>query len=220
MAGGNVTLTCSVTLPHGVTGTPEIQWDGPGGVTLNLTASGSGDSSGSGQAFISSGGEQTVSSDLPLSEITTSQAGQYTCTATLRGSITTSTNITVESEFSRALSSMILPLPTLSVSAPTPEITASVTGTVSAGAPLNLTCHYTLSPSVDTDLLTAVTWTVNGTAIDEGLVSSDGVSLIFSPLTTSDTGNYTCTVYPVNEYVVIEGGPKESELYPLIVHSK
>ena len=137
MAGDTVTLTCSLTLPHEVTGTPDFQWEGPGGVPLTPAAS------------MTSG--QTVSSDLPLNEITTSQAGQYNCTATLSGSITTSTTITVESEFSRALSSMILPLPTLSVPAPTPEITASVTGTVSAGAPLNLTCDYTLSPSVDTD---------------------------------------------------------------------
>ena len=121
MAGDTVTLTCSVTLPRGVTSTPDFQWEGPGGVTINLTASGSGDSSGSGKAFIGSGGGQTVSSDLPLNEITTSQAGQYTCTATLRGSITNlkSTTIAVESEFSGALSSMILPLPALSVPVPT-----------------------------------------------------------------------------------------------------
>ena len=34
MAGDTVTLTCSVTLPHGVTGTPDFQWEWPGGVTL------------------------------------------------------------------------------------------------------------------------------------------------------------------------------------------
>ena len=102
MAGDTVTLTCSLTLPHGVTGTPDFQWEGPGGVTLTPA-----DSMTSGQ---------TVSSDLPLNEITTSQAGQYTCTATLRGSINTSTTITVESEFSRALSSMITFAHTLSPS--------------------------------------------------------------------------------------------------------
>ena len=85
MAGDTVTLTCSLTLPHGVTDTPDFHWEGPGGVTLTPADS------------ITSG--QTVSSDLPLNEITTSQAGQYTCTATLSGSITTSTTITVESEF-------------------------------------------------------------------------------------------------------------------------
>ena len=77
MAGDTVTLTCSLTLPHGVPDTPEFQWEGPGGVTLTPAAS----------------------SDLPLNDLTTSQAGQYTCTATLGGSINTSTTITVESEF-------------------------------------------------------------------------------------------------------------------------
>ena len=84
MAGESVTLTCSVTLPDGVTSTPDFQWEGPGGVTLTPAAS------------TTSG--QTVSSDLTLSEISTSQAGQYTCTATLYGSNTTSTTITVQSK--------------------------------------------------------------------------------------------------------------------------
>ena len=85
-AGESVTFTCSVTLPDGVTGTPDFKLKGPGGVTLTAA-----DSTTSGQ---------TVSSDLTLSEISTSQAGQYTCTATLSGSNTTSTTITVQSKFS------------------------------------------------------------------------------------------------------------------------
>ena len=214
MAGNTVTLTCYVTLLHGVTGTPDFQWEGPGGVTLTPAASMT--------------GGLTVSSDLPLNEITTSQAGQYTCTATLRGSINTSTTITVESEFSRALSSMILPLPTLSVPAPTPEITASVTGTVSAGAPLNLTCDYTLSPSVDSEVVTAMTWTVNSTEVatseDGGRISSDGVSLIFSPLTTSDTGRYTCTLTltasPQTPHVTVQGPVMQSPEKIISVQSK
>ena len=84
MAGDYVTLTCSLTLPHGVTGTPDFHWEGPGGVILTPADSMT--------------GGQTVSSDLPLNEITTSQAGQYTCTATLSGSITTSTNMPVQSK--------------------------------------------------------------------------------------------------------------------------
>ena len=69
-AGDNVTLTCSVTLPTGLTGTPDFRWEGPG-VTPTPDDP------------IASG--QRVSSDLTLSEIATSQAGQYTCTATLNG---------------------------------------------------------------------------------------------------------------------------------------
>ena len=85
MAGESVTVTCSVTLPDGVTGTPDFQWEGPGGVTPTPA-----DSTTSGQ---------TVSSDLTLSEISTSQAGQYTCTATLSGASSGTINILVQSEF-------------------------------------------------------------------------------------------------------------------------
>ena len=85
VARESVSLTCSVTLPDGVTGTPDFQWEGPSGVTPTPA-----DSTTSGQ---------TVSSDLTLSEISTSQAGQYTCTATLSGSISTSTTITVQSKY-------------------------------------------------------------------------------------------------------------------------
>ena len=85
VAGDTVSLACSVTLPGRVTGTPDFQWKGPGGVTITPADS------------TTNGG--TVSSDLTLSEISTSQAGQYTCTATLSGSNTTSTTITVQSEY-------------------------------------------------------------------------------------------------------------------------
>ena len=68
MAGDSVTLTCSVTLPDGVTGSPEFQWEGPGETPDPAAPSTSG---------------QEVTSQLTLSAIRTSQAGQYTCTASL-----------------------------------------------------------------------------------------------------------------------------------------
>ena len=86
MAGDNVTLTCSVTLPTGVTGTPYFHWEGPGvpPTPADHTTNG-----------------QEVSSVLTLSTISTSQAGQYICTATLNGSSVTivsaiATNVTVQ----------------------------------------------------------------------------------------------------------------------------
>ena len=95
-------------------------------------------------------------------------------------------------------------------------ITANVTGSVYAGTPLILTCDYSLSPSVDTDLQTLVTWTVNDTTVDtseNGHIFSDGVSLIFSPLTTSDTGRYTCKV-------MIEDEEKRGDEKYITVNSK
>ena len=84
VAGDSLTLTCSVTLPAGVTGTPDFQWEGPG-VTTPAAPTTSG---------------QEVSSVLTLSAIATSQAGQYSCTATLSGSsVSTALNVTVQSKF-------------------------------------------------------------------------------------------------------------------------
>ena len=58
MAGDIVTLTCTITLPSGVTDTPVFQWEGPGGVIPTPE-----DSMTNGQ---------TVSSNLILTAITTS----------------------------------------------------------------------------------------------------------------------------------------------------
>ena len=84
VAGDIVTLPCTVTLPSGVTDTPVFQWEGPGGVSLTPD-----DSMTNGQ---------TVSNDLILNDVTTSQAGQYTCNATLSRYITESIIINVQSK--------------------------------------------------------------------------------------------------------------------------
>ena len=84
MAGDNITLNCSATLPTGVTGTPDFHWEGPGvpPTPADLAING-----------------QEVSSVLTLSTIATSQAGQYICTVTLNGSsVANSINLTVQSE--------------------------------------------------------------------------------------------------------------------------
>ena len=89
MAGESVSLTCSVTLPGAVSGTPVFQWVGPG---VPLTPA---DPSTSGQV---------VTSTLILRAVRTSQAGQYTCTASVEGPNQTvsiafrSVNITVQSK--------------------------------------------------------------------------------------------------------------------------
>ena len=49
---------------------------------------------------------------------------------------------------------------------------------------------------MNTALQTAVTWMVDGVAVDTspGRISTDGDTLSFSPVATSDTGSYTCTL--------------------------
>ena len=66
--GSSYTLTCTVTLPTGVAGTPDVQWEGPGL---------SGDTTGT---VTGSGG--TYTSELSLDPLSPSHGGDYTCTAT------------------------------------------------------------------------------------------------------------------------------------------
>ena len=110
----------------------------------------------------------------------------------------------------------------LSVSVSTPFITVSNADTLYAGTTLSLTCDYTLSPSVDTTPQTAVTWMVDGIAVDisPGRISTDGATLSFSPLATSDIGNYTCTltVTTSQTHVTVQG-PQQSEEEGIIVES-
>ena len=83
-AGESVSLTCSVTLPGTVSGSPVFQWAGPGDTPTPAASSTSG---------------QVVTSTLTLSAVRTSQAGQYTCTASLEGStVTSAVDITVQSK--------------------------------------------------------------------------------------------------------------------------
>ena len=212
MAGESVTLTCSVILPNGVIGTPDFQWEGPGVTPTPADPT-------------TSGG--MVSSDLILSEISTSQAGLYTCTATLSGSINTSTIIiTVQSEFSTScreidyyyvsiLSHYIVPAPTSFITVNSDNRTAGTT--------LNLTCDYNQT-SLDTSVeIAAVKWMVNGSAATTSQhISITGVSLIFSPLTTSDTGTYTCTLNittPQTPHITVQE-PEQTEKEVITVQSK
>ena len=95
MVGDSLTLTCSVVLPDGVTGTPDYQWTGPADVIDTATHSSN---------------DQSVSSVLTLSGIAPSQAGLYTCIATLANGASniTSITITVQSKFSNKIWSISL----------------------------------------------------------------------------------------------------------------
>ena len=74
---------------------------------------------------------------------------------------------------------------------------------------------------MDTTVETAVSWMVNGSVPDtsqDGRISTDGDTLTFSPLTTSDTGRYTCTLTITAPHVTVQG-PVQSAVEVIIVQS-
>ena len=73
LIGETVTLTCSVTLLSDVTGIPSFHWEGPSGVVLDWSQP-------------SSGGREVLS-ELPITQITPSRVGEYVCTASRTGSV-------------------------------------------------------------------------------------------------------------------------------------
>ena len=82
MAGDTLTLTCSISLPPGVNGTPVFNWERAGEIPT--------------PAIIpTSSGGMTYSSELTLDVIAASQAGLYKCIAILGGSISTNITVTV-----------------------------------------------------------------------------------------------------------------------------
>lgn len=110
----------------------------------------------------------------------------------------------------------------LSVPTPNPSISHSA---LIAGTEGNLTCGYTLSPSVDTHLMVDTSWMANSSKLattrDERITIS-GSTLTFSPLNTSDSGRYTCTLTlsaPQMLYVV-QGAVKSSEETTIAVKSR
>ena len=76
---------------------------------------------------------------------------------------------------------------------------------------------------MDTAVETAVSWMVNGSVVDtsqDGRISTDGDTLTFSPLTTSDTGRYTCTLtVSVSQMHVTVQGPMQSAVEVITVQS-
>jgi hypothetical protein len=80
MAGDTLTLTCSISLPPGVNGTPVFNWEGPGETPTPANPTSSG---------------RVICSELTLGVIAVSHAGLYKCIAILGGSINTNTTVTV-----------------------------------------------------------------------------------------------------------------------------
>ena len=80
MAGDTLTLTCFISVPPGVNGSPVFNWEGPGETPTPANPTSSG---------------RVTYSKLTLDVIATSQAGLYKCIAILGGSISTNITVTV-----------------------------------------------------------------------------------------------------------------------------
>ena len=79
MAGEDLILTCSITLPRGLIGIPSFSWIGPKkNYTIALQTH-----------------EGMFVSNLTLKGTVPADGGMYTCTANLGGSLTESINVTV-----------------------------------------------------------------------------------------------------------------------------
>ena len=87
---------------------------------------------------------------------------------------------------------------------------------LTAGESGTLSCDYSLSPAVD--VKASATWRVNESRVDtssgDGRISTDGLSLIFSPLTTADSGSYTCSLSLTSNtphVTIVQGSQQSSE---------
>ena len=105
-----------------------------------------------------------------------------------------------------------------------PSVFVSTTDIV-AGDTVNLTCDYALTPSVDVTV--SVTWMVNGSGVDTSkdghdiVTSNGGQLIIFSSVTTSDTGRYTCALSITSPHTAFIKllGPVQSTEKEIIVQS-
>ena len=195
VAGNDVTLSCSISPARGVSGTPFFQWEGPGVNDSNII-------------------RERLYSQVFLNEITTSQAGVYNCSVSHSlGYMTTYIPVNVNSMYFYKHTVIVSLLSFSPVETPIPSISLSNTPLVT-GSELSLSCDYTLSSSVDVAVAEQVIWTVNGSVVGpDQRISTDEPTLTFSPLTTSDSGSYVCTLVitaPQSQHITV-GSPAESQ---------
>lgn len=88
-----------------------------------------------------------------------------------------------------------------------------------------MTCKYSLSGVIDTDIQASVEWISRsaGGMIDTSLdrISTSGDILTFSPVTTSDVDEYACqlTITSLEHYVTVQD-PVQSNWIHLTIGSK
>ena len=150
-------------------------------------------------------GTESVLTDPVMSQYTHTLTGRlgglYTCTATNNKPSNDSAELLV-----------------VQVTAPSVSATADIV----AGGTVSLTCGYALSQSVDVTV--SVMWMVNGSEVDNSTyddITNNGDKITFSPVTTSDTGRYTCTLFITARLTALvkQLGPVQSAEKEIIVQS-
>jgi hypothetical protein len=198
--GENYMLNCTVTVIDRLIVRPEVVWEKYGGIVslsngqLNTT------SVPSVQTNIS---DTTTSLTLSFGSLNTSDAGMYTCRATVN--ITQINVVTINSDSE----SVPLQIPTPSLS-----ISLSREQDLLAGSQLTMTCDITVNANVNTPFIVDVMWTMMNVGLDREVITSSNDSritlvdppgligfnqycsqVIFSTLSSSmDSGMYTCNV--------------------------
>ena len=151
-----------------------------------------------------------VYDELRLGHITQSNVGEYSCTASLNGAV--SSTITIPN-LNRNLHSLndfqkIYHFVFLVVPSPTVAIEQSRSDTLYAGTDISLTCTATLTESLRyLGLSVHISWSGPQTFISSTMEGSNGVytkRLSISPLAISDSGTYICaaTVSGTNVYSI------------------
>ena len=102
---------------------------------------------------------------------------------------------------------MIVSFYTPAVPSPLPSITVSHSSPFYAATSFSMTCEYNLDELMDAIQTTTVSWAVGGSGVDtsQSRITVRNNSLDFNPLTTSDSGNYMCTLTLVpQEYISVQ----------------
>ena len=122
----------------------------------------------------------------------------------------------------------------LTVPQPTIFITPNRTGVLYAGTPLTLTCSIQLNPAVDSTVMVVRVWRGPGSQVVSSsshvtvsnlVERSDNLyktTIQFSPLSTSDGGNYDCeaTVTPDPQSQFIIMSTAGSDTHPVTVQGE
>ena len=190
-AGDPLTVQCTMTVIPYLAVQPTVELLGPDGSVLATT-------------------NIDLMVDLTLDPVRTSDAGQYTCRASVVIA-SVSVNVSGQSSSTLTVKSELMYVFIIHVyvwyphpSVPPPDVTVTLNSTppLYAGTGLTLTCTVTLDPNVDNGERVVTEWSgprdisgdrysVTGTS---GSGSSYTDSLTISPLADLDDGTYTCTV--------------------------